>query len=71
MTFISWSNVFAFYLEDNLIEKCHTLDISLYDTKSDLKIYVGQSDLSNDYALQLEDCLIENCHALDISSMWQ
>ena len=45
MTFISWSNVFAFYLEDNLIEKCHTLDISLYDTKSDLKIYVGQSDL--------------------------
>ena len=28
MTYISWSSDYALYLDDYLIEKCHTLDIS-------------------------------------------
>ena len=44
MTYISWSNDYASYLEDFLIEKCHTLDISFMGHEVDLKVYVGQFD---------------------------
>ena len=54
MTYISWSSDYALYCEDYLIEKCHTLDIPC-DTKSDLKIYVGQFDL---YFMDQGLCLI-------------
>ena len=45
MTYLPWSSEYASYLEDYLIEKCHTLDIISCDTKNDLKVYVGQLDL--------------------------
>ena len=45
MTYISWSSNYASCLGDYLTEKCHTLDIVSCDTKSDIRIYVGQFDL--------------------------
>ena len=45
MTYVLWTNDYALRFKDYLVEKCHMLDISSCDTKSDLKIYVGQFDL--------------------------
>ena len=45
MTYILWSSDYASYLEDYLIEKCNTWILVSCDTKSDLKVYIGQFDL--------------------------
>ena len=45
MTYISWFNDFALYLEYYLLDKCHTWDISSCDPIIDVKIYLCWCDI--------------------------
>ena len=60
VTYISWSRYFALYLDDYLMDKCHSWNIGpMWCKDKPHKMYVGQWPTIRDSDVLMEECWIE------------